>query len=141
MATDKDGNEMQARSKAVIVATGGFGNSPEMIKEHAGFEVDKDIFPFRIQGVTGDGIRMAWEVGAKKTEMSMELVYGMPDPLNVPPQLHEACRQPHLLVNYLGERFINEAIMPNVTFTGNAIALQKDKTAFLILCFTEKFNI
>lgn len=131
-ATDKEGNKIEARAKAVIVATGGFGNSTEMIKEYAGFEMDKDIFPFRIPGVSGDGIRMAWEVGAKKTEMSMELVYGMPDPLNVPPPLHEACRQPHLLVNYLGERFLNEAIMANVTFTGNAIALQKDKSAFLI---------
>lgn len=131
-ATDKDGNAIEARSKAVIVATGGFGNSPEMVKEHAGFDMDKDIFPFRVPGVTGDGIRMAWAVGAQKTDMSMELVYGMPDPLSIPPQLHEACRQPHLLVNYLGERFMNEAVMPNVTFTANAIALQKDKTAFLI---------
>ncbi len=131
-AIDKDGNKIEARAKAVIVATGGFGNSPEMLKEYAGFEMEKDIYPFRISGVTGDGIRMAWEVGAKKTDMSMELVYGMPDPLNVPPALHEACRQPHLLVNYQGERFINEAIMANVTYTGNAIALQKDKTAFLI---------
>jgi fumarate reductase flavoprotein subunit len=131
-ATDKDGNKIEVRSKAVIVATGGFGNSPEMIKEYAHFDMDKDIFPFKIPGITGDGIRMAWEVGAQKTEMAMELVYGMPDPLNVPPQLHEACRQPHLLVNYLGERFMNEDIMPNVTFTGNAISLQKDKAAFLI---------
>ncbi|MEA5461000.1 FAD-dependent oxidoreductase [Arcicella sp. LKC2W] len=130
--TDKVGNKIEARAKAVIVATGGFGNSPEMIREHTGFEMDKDIYPFRISGVTGDGIRMAWEVGAQKTEMSMELVYGMPDPMNVPPQLHEACRQPHLFVNYLGERFMNEAIMANVTFTGNALSLQKDKTGFLI---------
>ncbi|MEN9609335.1 MAG: fumarate reductase flavoprotein subunit FccA [Bacteroidota bacterium] len=131
-ATDKTGNIIEARSKAVIVATGGFGNSAAMIQKYAGFELGKDIYPFRIPGVTGDGIRMAWEVGAQKTEMSMELIYGMPDPLNVPPTLHEACRQPHLLVNYLGERFLNEAIMPNVTFTANAITLQKDKTAFLI---------
>jgi fumarate reductase flavoprotein subunit len=131
-ATDKDGNKIEAYAKAVIVATGGFGNSPEMVREYAGFEMDKDIYPHRVPGLNGEGIRMAWEVGAKKTEMSMELVYGMPDPLNVPPQLHEACRQPHLLVNYLGERFMNEAVMANVTYTGNAITLQKDKTAFLI---------
>jgi fumarate reductase flavoprotein subunit len=131
-ATNKEGHKVEARARAVIVATGGFGNSPEMIKEYAGFEVDNDIFPFRIPGVTGDGIKMAWAVGARKTEMSMELVYGMPDPLGVPPQLHEACRQPHLFVNYLGERFMNEAIMANVTFTGNALSLQKNKAGFLI---------
>ena len=131
-ATDRDGNELEARSTAVIVATGGFGNSPEMIRDYAGFEVDKDIYPFRIPGITGDGIRMAWAVGAQKTEMTMELIYGMPNPMNVPPPLHEACRQPHLLVNEQGDRFLNEAIMPNVTFTANAISLQKNKTAFLL---------
>lgn len=131
-ALDKNQNKIIANAKAVIVATGGFGNSPAMVKDYAGFEMEKDIFPFRIPGIAGDGIKMAWEVGAQKTEMSMELVYGMPDPLNVPPSLHEACRQPHLLVNYLGERFMNEEVMANVTFTGNAISLQKNKTAFLI---------
>ena len=131
-AIDSNGGHVEARSKAVVVATGGFGSSPEMVKEFAGFEIGKDIFPFRIPGVTGDGIRMAWEVGAQRTEMSLELVYGMPNPIDVPPPLHEACRQPHLLVNYLGERFMDESVMPNATFTGNAISLQKDKTAFLI---------
>jgi fumarate reductase flavoprotein subunit len=132
LALDKENRKIEASAKAIVIATGGFGNSPEMIRNFAGYEMDKDIYPFKIEGITGDGIRMAWEVGAKKTEMSMELVYGMPDPLNVPPQLHEACRQPHLFVNYLGERFMNEGIMSNVTFTGNAISLQKDKTGFLI---------
>jgi fumarate reductase flavoprotein subunit len=132
VAIDEDGNKIEARAKAVIVATGGFGNSPEMIRDYAGYEMDKDIYPFKIPGLTGDGIRMAWEAGAKSTEMSMELIFGMPEPLSVPPQLHEACRQPHLMVNLLGERFINEDVLPNVTFTANAIAQQKNKTAFLI---------
>lgn len=131
-AKDKDGNIIRACAKAVIVATGGFGNSVEMVKDYAGFEMDKDIFPFRIPGIAGEGIKMAWALGAQRTEMTMELIYGMPDPLSIPPQLHEACRQPHLMVNLLGERFINEAILPNVTFSANAIAQQKDKTAFLI---------
>lgn len=131
-AVDKNQNYVEARAKAVVVASGGFGNNPEMVRDYTGFEMDNDIFPFRVPGITGDGIRMAWELGAQKTEMSMELVYGMPDPLHVPPALHEACRQPHLLVNYLGERFMNEEVMANVTFTGNAISLQKNKTAFLI---------
>jgi fumarate reductase flavoprotein subunit len=43
-----------------------------------------------------------------------------------------AFRQPHLMVNLLGERFVNEGIMPNFTFTGNAISRQKDRSAFLI---------
>jgi fumarate reductase flavoprotein subunit len=80
--------------------------------------------------MVGDGIRMAWEVGAAPTEMSMEMIYGMPGEWD--PRLHETFRQPHLMVNLLGERFFNEEIMPNTTFTGNAIARQKNRTAFLI---------
>jgi FAD binding domain len=64
--------------------------------------------------------------------MNMEMIYGMPDNMTLPPDFHEACRQPHLMVNLLGERFINEAVMPNTTFTGNAISLQKDRCGFLI---------
>ncbi len=128
----KTGETAEAYAPVVIVATGGFGNSPAMVNEQTGFTLGEDMHSFRIPGITGDGIRMAWEAGAAKTEMGMEMIYGMPDNLSIPPQLHEACRQPHLLVNLLGERFINEAILPNVTFTGNALARQKDRCAFLI---------
>ncbi len=132
VAEDKSGDTVEARAKAVIIATGGFGDNPQMIKKFTGYEFGKDMFSFRIPGMEGDGIRMAWEAGAARAEMTMEMIYGMPELMTIPPQLHEACRQPHLMVNLLGERFINEAIMPNTTFTGNAIARQKGRCGFLI---------
>ncbi|HEX8506539.1 MAG TPA: FAD-dependent oxidoreductase [Hymenobacter sp.] len=131
-AEDKDGAAVEVHAAAVIIATGGFGNSPEMVKGYAGYTLGQDMHSFRIPGITGDGIRMAWEAGAAATEMNMEMIYGMPDNLSIPPPLHEACRQPHLFVNLLGERFVNEAIMPNVTFTANALARQKDRAGFLV---------
>lgn len=130
IAEDRSGEPVEATAGAVIVATGGFGDNPEMIKKYTGFDWGKDLFSFRIPGVVGDGIRMAWEVGAAPTEMTMEMIYGMPGEVN--PALHMAFHQPHLLVNVQGERFINEEIMPNTTFAGNAITVQKDRTAFLI---------
>ncbi len=130
IAEDKSGEPIQAEAKAVIIATGGFGNNPEMIKKYTGYEWGNDLFSFRIPGLEGDGIRMAWEVGAAPTEMTMEMIYGMPGELN--PALHETFRQPHLMVNLMGERFFNEEVMPNTTFTGNAISRQKKRTAFLI---------
>ena len=132
MAEDQAGNPVEAHAKVVIIATGGFGNNPQMIKKYTGYDVGKDIHPFRIPGLEGDGIRMAWEAGAAATDMSMEMIYLMPENMSLPPQVHEAFRQPHLMVNLLGQRFMNEAIMPNATFTGNAISLQKDRCAFLI---------
>jgi fumarate reductase flavoprotein subunit len=132
MAEDKAGESVEARSKAVIIATGGFGDNPQMIKRLTGYEFGKDLFSFRVPGMEGDGIRMAWEAGGARTETTMEIIYGMPDVMTIGPELHEACRQPHLMVNLLGERFINEAILPNTTFTGNAIAIQKERCAFMI---------
>ncbi len=139
LGEDKAGETIEARAKAVIIATGGFGDNPQMIKKYAGYEFGRDLYSFRIPGLEGDGIRMAWEAGAARTDMSMEVIYGMPEVMTIGPELHEACRQPHLMVNLLGERFINEAILPNTTFTGNAIALQKDRCAFLI--FDEQIKV
>ena len=136
VAEDSSGESIEARAKAVIVCTGGFGNNPEMIKKYTGYEWGKDLASFRIPGVDGDGVRMAWEVGAAPTEMTMEMIYMMPGEFD--PALGEVFRQPHLMVNLLGERFMNEEIMPNTTFTGNAISRQKDRTAFLIFDETIK---
>lgn len=71
VAEDNSGETLEASAKAVIVATGGFGDSPEMIQKYAGLEYGKDIFSMRIPGLAGDGIRMAWEVGAAPTEMNI----------------------------------------------------------------------
>jgi fumarate reductase flavoprotein subunit len=127
---DRTGEPIQANAKAVVIATGGFGDNPEMIKKYTGYEWGRDLHSFRIPGLAGDGIRMAWEVGAVPTEMSMELIYIMPGELD--PELAETFRQPHLLVNLLGERFMNEGIISNSSFTGNAISRQKNRSAFLI---------
>jgi fumarate reductase flavoprotein subunit len=131
IAEDRSGEAIQAKAKAVIIATGGFGNNPETVKKYTGYDMDRDIFPFRVPGLFGEGIRMAWEAGAAATEMNMEIIYGLPegDPLGA---LNRAFRQPTLLVNLLGERFMNEGIVGNTTFTGNAIARQKNRCAFNI---------
>ncbi|HEU0045397.1 FAD-dependent oxidoreductase [Sphingomonas sp.] len=124
--------EREVPAGAVIVATGGFGDNPAMIAEQFGYQWGRDLYSFRIPGIAGDGLRMAWEAGAQPTEMGLELIYGMPDGISIPPPLHEACRQPHLMVNKGGERFMDEAVMGNVTFTANAIARQQDRAGHLV---------
>jgi len=132
VAEDKSGETIQANAKAVIIATGGFGDNPEWIKKYTGYEWGRDLFSFRIPGLVGDGIRMAWEVGAAESEMNMELAGGMPRGVEQFVAITAAFRQPNLLVNLLGERFMNEEIIGNTTFTANAIARQKDRCAFMI---------
>jgi fumarate reductase flavoprotein subunit len=135
IAEDSSGEEIQANAKAVIVATGGFGDNPEMIKKYTGYNWGSDIFSFRNPGLTGDGIRMVWEMGGARSEMMMQLIFGLPHPYSGPtgPSMDlTAFSQPNLMVNLLGERFISEDVIKDTTFGGNAISRQKGRCAFMI---------
>lgn len=131
LATDKNGEEIEVRGQAVIIATGGYGDNPKMIKEETGFEFGKTIFNFAIPGMTGDGLKMAWEAGAGRTPSTMEIMYQLPDNMNHF-ILDGAFRQPCLWVNKNGRRFMPEDQIANTTFTGNAIAAQIGNVAFSI---------
>ena len=132
VATGKNGQEIHIECSAVIVATGGFGDNPEMVKQFTNYELGKSIHSFRIPGVTGDGLRMAWEAGAGKGRMDMEVAYNCPSelPTDTVKLVHN---QPNLLVNLQGERFVNEEIMQNSTYTANALFLQKEYCGFSII--------
>ena len=88
-AVDKNGEEIEARGKAVVVATGGFGANIEMIYQL------KD--------------NMNWFL------------------------LDAVLRQPNLLINQNGDRFMNEGMMGNTTYTGNALALQPGNYGYCIM--------
>jgi fumarate reductase flavoprotein subunit len=144
IAEDRDGETIQANAKVVIIATGGFGDNPEMIKKYTPYEWGRDIFSMRIPGIAGEGIRMAWEVGAGEEGMNMELIYGLSgmmggsmDPASMAAMMqlmgvNFAFSQPSLMVNLLGERFMNEEIAGAWTFTANALARQKNGCGFSI---------
>ena len=132
IAEGKDGEEVKVNCKAAIIATGGFGDNAELVKQETGYEYGKDFYGFRIPGLVGDGIRMAREVGAGKTDVNMELATSLPGE-NLTPQILAAFNQPNLLVNLNGERFFNEQYFENSTFAANAINIQKDRCAFMII--------
>lgn len=131
IAENRDGEQIEARAKAVILATGGAGDNPEMIKQFTGYEWGKDLFSFRIPGMDGDGLKMAWEAGAAQTDVTMELMYVVPDNLNHF-IIDGAFRQPCLWVNALGRRYMNEDSISNTTFAGNAIAAQPKRYVYSI---------
>jgi len=60
VAEDASGESVREHAKAVIICTGGFGNNPEMIKKFTGYDWGTDLYSFRVPGVDGDGLRMAW---------------------------------------------------------------------------------
>lgn len=132
IATSKDGEEIEARAKAVVVATGGFGTNAKMIKENFGYDLWENFFPFNVPGTNGEGLNMMWEVGAKKWGANIEMIYQLKDNLNWF-LLDAVLRQPNLLINQRGDRFMDEGQMGNTTYTGNALALQPGNYAYCIM--------
>lgn len=133
LGTDASGEEVECRAKAVVVATGGCGDNPQMIKERTGYTFQQDMYNFAIPGLKGDGIRMVQEAGGGTTPMNVEMMYLLPTADMGPDCIPAVFMQPNLLVNKLGKRFMNEEQMQNTTFTGNAISFQKDAVAFSII--------
>lgn len=134
MAVDENGEEVECLADAVIVGTGGIGNNVQMIKEELGFEWGKDMFTFRIPGMDGDGMKMVWEIGGAKMPLNMEVIYNTPGTTDVFKTLSEVMRQPScIMVNPHGERIVNEQILNNTTFTGNAILQQTGHRAYTII--------
>lgn len=132
-AVNKAGEEIKINCKAAIVCTGGAGASPEMIKEYTGFEFGKNMFNFAIPGITGDGLKMAWEAGAAKTQVRIEMaaMIGAGEEVNM--GVANIFRQPNLLVNKFGKRVMNEEEMQNTTYLSNVVMHQKEQTCYSIV--------
>lgn len=135
-AQDADGTEIAINSGAVIIATGGFGGNAHWIKKYTGLELGHNLFSFAFPDVQGDGLRMAWEVGAAQSEMMMQTYVCLPEPYWGPGGTSfdlGTFRQPGLMVNMAGERFMNEEVMSNPAFAANAVRRQKNSCGFMIL--------
>ena len=133
LAVDSSGEEITCKAKAVVVATGGCGDNPQMILERTGYRFQDNMFNFAIPGLKGDGIRMVEEVGGGSTPMNVEMMYILPECDAGPDCIPAVFMQPNLMVNRLGKRFIDEEQMQNTTFTGNAISFQKDAVGLVVI--------
>jgi fumarate reductase flavoprotein subunit len=134
-AVDKGGKEIEINAKAVIIATGGFMGSPEMIKKYTSYTFKKDLFfTFEMPNMSGDGIRMAWEAGAARSDMMMDVyksmpIYGGPEGTRMDWGI---LARPNLMVNLMGDRIMNEACADR-HFIANAIHRQPEGGAFMIM--------
>ncbi|UWG99310.1 FAD-dependent oxidoreductase [Dehalobacter sp. DCM] len=124
-ATTADGKELDITAKAVILATGGFGNNPEMIKQLT--HLDSSKYAMRgAAGHDGDGINMAKAAGALTGERAIVMTLGNTvDGTSLQSQLSVAAGQePDLWVNQDGKRFCNEDVIWYYTRGCNAVTTQ-----------------
>ena len=127
VAQDKSGKIHRVETSTVIIATGGYANDPEMIRRYTGFGLGLDLFPAGNVDKVGEGIKMAWAVGAAPEGMGLlQITGGGPLGPGLRPggHLSAASSQPYLWINQEGERFCDEGIIHNFTFAGNAVARQ-----------------
>lgn len=130
---DKDG-DFEIRAKAVVLAAGGFAGSAEMVSAYTSFHLNEDLFYTHPQpNVTGDGLRMAWEVGAGKSHMMMDIYKGMPVFGGPAGTKNEwlLLSNPNLMVNRNGVRFVAEDCERYAM--GNAIHAQPGGCGFMII--------
>ncbi|QOX61919.1 FAD-dependent oxidoreductase [Anoxybacterium hadale] len=129
-----NGEIYEVEAKAVLVACGGFGNNPEMIREYTGHVDGKDMYGFRIPGIDGDGLKMVWNAGGGKSHMEMERILGNEIP-NVGCFTSKLIfsQASALIINRQGYRIINEEEIKNGAVAANSISRQYKRDAFQII--------
>ena len=131
---DREGNPRVYRAKNVIIATGGYANNAEWIRNY-GYHLGKDLIPIGHKGKLGEGIRMALEIGAESEGLGVFQLIRV-SPFVAPVPLECVTFQPSLHVNQNGMRYINETVTSVFPFDANAISRQPERTVYII--FDEK---
>lgn len=116
------------QSKAVILATGGFGANEVMIEK---FNQElAEYISVNTDGTTGDGVWMAQELGANVIHMDQILIYPTVELETGSLISHLVLEQGAILVNQNGERFFNE--LSRSSLVSKAITKQEGSCAYLI---------
>jgi fumarate reductase flavoprotein subunit len=127
-ATDKDGNEFTIDCTAVVLATGGFGANSEMVVKYkpelAGFCTTNH------SGATGDGIKMAEELGAAFVDLDQIQTHPTVNPETTTMYTEGVRGNGAILVNKEGKRFVNELETRDVV--SEAILEQTDGVCYLV---------
>ncbi|MCL2783785.1 MAG: FAD-dependent oxidoreductase [Propionibacteriaceae bacterium] len=128
------GAKLVIGAKAVVIATGGFGNNPEMVRRYAWQYRNADFtFQFTPTENTGDGLNMAVHVGADVD--SLGALMNSPCARGKDPASHVSggALQPNLWVNKSGLRFCTEEVAFSFINAGSSIIKQPECTAYAIL--------
>lgn len=130
VVVDTDDGEKTIKAQAVLLATGGFGASKEIIKKYR-----PDLVDYKTTnqpGATGDGLKLAKNVGAQLMQMNFIQVHPTANTDN--PHVYligEGLRgEGAILVNKSGQRFVNELSTRKIV--SDAITSLHEDGAYLI---------
>ncbi|NMA60706.1 MAG: flavocytochrome c [Firmicutes bacterium] len=139
MAVDEDGKLVQFYGqKGVILSTGGFGNNPALLQKYA--KGAENWFMISAPGATGDGHRMAREVGATLVNMEyiptynygFERANGQASMVYVRSELFGG-----VYINETGKRFVNELASQKE----REKALREQPNSIMFEVFDEKIRL
>lgn len=125
-----EGPVLMQASKGVVIASGGFSRSRDLLAVFAPEQLAG--IPFGGLGNTGDGLRMAWKLGAGLADMSaISGTYGShPETRDDQHELLTSFYMGGIIVNSQGRRFIDESL--DYKTLGSAVLTQPHAMAFQI---------
>lgn len=135
---EADGTTEDITAKVVVLTAGGYLNNKEMMAEETDYDLSRMI-PVSSGKGTGDGLRLGWSVGARKYGTGMAMLFGgyLDDPDQpyfkmMSSQMNAAAgQQPLLWVNEDGERFVDESVIYNFSYAGDALYTQNEVYSIL----------
>ena len=134
LAKGKAGNTITLKAnRGVVLATGGFGNNPEMREKYnTVWPSLKNLKSTNSVAVTGDGITMAEAIGAKLVGMEYIQLLPMGDPKtgSLSGNIEQGV-QNRIFVNLEGKRFVDEGARRDVMT--KALLEQPEQKMFSIL--------
>lgn len=116
--------------RGVVIASGGFSRATDLLSAFAPEQLA--AIPYGGPGNTGDGLKMAWKLGAGLTDMSfVSATYGShPETTDAFHELLTAYYLGALVVNLDGERFVDES--KSYKTLGRAVLDQPEGLGFQI---------
>ncbi|MDR1187371.1 MAG: FAD-dependent oxidoreductase [Bifidobacteriaceae bacterium] len=132
---DADDQTVRLGAKAVVVASGGYANNPEMIDQYTRFDkVGGKLINVGGPGNTGDGIKMVLAAGgAEHPSIGTLLLFPLMRDKTITSHTNATGMQPYFWVNANGERFINEAVGLNFGNAGDVVAALPESMYWLIM--------
>jgi len=133
-AMDSKGNIMNIGTKAVVLATGGYGNNPAMVKKYSWIHRSAEhTYPSVPTENTGDGLNMALKVGADTENLGAVMIIPCARTKTLTSHVSGAGSQPVLWVNKTGRRFASEEVAMSFADAGNTIAKQPEGVVYAII--------